>query len=77
MYDKEWRMVYPNDYDMGRSKDRPFILWRPRSITMGIKTGQSSKNLIVSCAKEAGISYVYQCFINNNDELDRRIVYKR
>lgn len=74
-YDKEWRIILPNLYDMSQTTEKPSITWIPSSITIGLRTKQYEKSLIISLAKEAGISKVYQCYINYNDELDKKIIY--
>lgn len=71
-YDKEWRMLYSQYCNMNNAKNRPFIVYIPSSVTIGLKTGQSEKNLIITLAKEAGIPKVYQCIINKRDKLDKK-----
>lgn len=73
-YDKEWRMIFPNYFDVSRNNDRPFICWKPSSITIGLRTSQADKNLIIACAKQAEIPRIYQCFINNKDNLDKKLI---
>ena len=72
MYDKEWRILLPNRYDLSNMKERPKIFWRPSSVTIGLRTGITEQNLIIALAREAGIPKIYKCIINENDELDKK-----
>ena len=73
-YDKEWRMIFPNVFDVSKANNRPFIRWKPSSVIIGLRTSQADKNLIIACAKQAGIPRIYQCFINNKDNLDKKLI---
>lgn len=70
-YDKEWRML-----GVPEGTDRPFIVWRPSSVILGLKINQSDKNIICSLAKEAEIKKIYQCVINQSDDLDIKLIYE-
>ena len=71
-YDKEWRMIHSSFNS--ENKRRPFIVWRPSSIILGLRIQQADKNIICTLAREAGISNIYQCFINKSDELDTYMI---
>ena len=67
-HDEEWRMLYT-----GPAGGRPYICWRPSSVTLGLKMQIAKRNLVVSLAKLAGIPVIYECYIKSG-ELDRRII---
>ena len=73
-YDKEWRILYPNGYDLSGQMSRPFIVWRPSSIILGLRISLPVKNLLLALAREAGIPKAYQCIINKEDVLDVELV---
>lgn len=76
-YDREWRMIYPNNFDMSNMKERPFVCWKPSSVTIGFRTDDATKNLIMALAKEADIPQIYECYINNHNALDRKLIYEK
>ena len=65
-YDKEWRLVPLNTL-----KQREFIPWKPKSVTIGLRTPEYKKRLIISAAQTAGISEFYQMIINEHDKFVR------
>ena len=67
-HDQEWRMIFP-----GPSGGRPYICWRPSSVTVGIKMSQVKKNLVFTLAKVAGIPHIYECYTENG-ELKRKML---
>ena len=67
MYDKEWRLLYPKTTQI-----RPSIIRTPNSVTIGLKTKPSDRNLIIALAKEAGIPEIYECIIDRNDNLAKK-----
>ena len=69
-YDKEWRMINPQLLNSTSKASRPFIVWRPSYIILGLRIGNTEKNLVLSLAKEAGINKIYQCVINHHNKLD-------
>lgn len=71
-YDKEWRIIHPTFNSENSS--RPFVIWRPSSIILGLRIQQADKNIICTLAREAGISKIYQCYINRYDELDTYVL---
>lgn len=67
-HDQEWRMIFS-----GPSGGRPYICWRPSSVTLGIKMSQVKKNLVFTLAKVAGIPHIYECYTENG-ELKRKML---
>ena len=68
-YDEEWRIIYP-----GPANGRPYICWRPSSVTLGLKTTLSEKNLIITLSKIAGIPIIYKCVVKD-DRLHREKIF--
>ena len=66
-HDEEWRMIYPGF----KTSERPFICWRPCSVTLGMKMESKSKDLVITLSKVAGIPTIYECYPENGD-LKRR-----
>lgn len=66
-YDKEWRIV-----PLYVLNQREFISWKPKSVTIGLRTPNYKKQLIISAAKLAGIPEYYEMYIDNNDNFKRR-----
>jgi len=69
-YDKEWRILH-NDLDGNGSK---FITFKPSGVIIGLRTEKPTRDLIIALAREAGIPKIYECFIDNNNKLNKRIV---
>lgn len=65
-YDEEWRMVCSATQDK-----RPSIKWRPSSVILGLRMESSSRSLVTTLAKIAGIPKIYECYVENN-ELKRK-----
>ncbi len=75
-HDKEWRILHPfimTSQDIKRQ--RPQMNRRPNSVIIGIRTGSSEKNLIISLAKEAGIPRIYQLSIDRNGKFVKSLIY--
>ena len=75
-HDKEWRILHPfimTSQDIKRQ--RPQMNRRPNSVIIGIRTGTSEKNLIISLAKEAGIPRIYQLSIDRNGKFVKSLIY--
>ena len=75
-HDKEWRILHPfimTSQDIKRQ--RPQMNRRPNSVIIGIRTGSSEKNLIISLAKEAGIPRIYQLSIDRNGKFVKNLLY--
>ena len=68
-YDKEWRMFYE-----GTQNSRPTLCWHPSSVTIGLRTDDNAREMIIDTAQSAGISTIYECYIDDNDDLNRRII---
>ena len=68
-HDAEWRVL--RTYAPSAN---PMIKWRPSSITLGLRCKESERSLVIEMAKTADISQIYECYINNSDELGRRAV---
>lgn len=75
-HDKEWRILYPFITPSPEiEKQRPKMERKPSSVIIGIRTGKSEKNLIISLAKEAGISKIYQLSIDRNGKFVKSLIY--
>ena len=72
-YDQEWRILHPY---MDKSKPK-YHTWKPSGVTIGLRTEKPTRDLIVALAKEAGIPNIYECYINNKNCLDKRIIQDR
>ncbi len=66
-YDEEWRII-----PLYIMTQRKFIRWKPKSVTIGLRTPMYKRNLIVSAAKIAGITEFYEMYIDDNDNFERR-----
>lgn len=65
-YDKEWRIVLFHSFSQ-----RQFVPLQPQSVTIGLRTPEYKKRLIISAAQVAGISKFYRMIIDENDEFVR------
>ena len=75
-HDKEWRILYPVIMPSPEIENqRPKMERKPSSVIIGIRTGTSEKNLIISLAKEAGIPRIYQLSIDKNGKLVKNLIY--
>ena len=75
-HDKEWRILYPVIMPSPEiEKQRPKMERKPSSVIIGIRTGKSEKNLIISLAKEAGIPKIYQLTIDKNGKFLKQLIY--
>ena len=68
-HDTEWRALLTY-----APSARPMVKWRPSSITLGLRCKEPERSLIIEMAKAAGISRIYECYINLDDELARRTI---
>lgn len=66
-HDAEWRALFTY-----ASTVRPVVKWKPSSVTLGLRCKEPERSLVIGMAKAAGISQVYECFIDINDELVRK-----
>lgn len=66
-YDEEWRII-----PLYIMTQREFIRWKPKSVTIGLRTPTDKRNLIVSAAKVAGITEFYEMYVDDNDNFERR-----
>lgn len=66
-YDEEWRMIVWGDI-----KPPLMIEWIPHGVILGLRIGKSERELVISCAKQAGIKHIYESYINRNNQLDMR-----
>ena len=68
-HDLEWRILglaCVND-------NKPiFKYWKPKSITLGLRTKASDKKLIKEISLKAGIDKIYEIYIDENGDLDKR-----
>lgn len=65
-YDKEWRIIHPY------SKEPLYMSWKPSGVIIGLKAEKPTRDLIISLSKEAGISNIYECYIDNKNKLNKR-----
>ena len=68
-YDGEWRMICPS-----YPKTRPGIAMKPSSIAVGLRMPEYERRLVVSAAIVAGISDIFEMYINRDDQLAMRPV---
>ena len=68
-YDLEWRIIgllYTND-------NKPiFKYWKPKSVTIGLRTRPEDKKLIKEISLKAGIDRIYEIYIDENGDLNKR-----
>lgn len=64
-YDQEWRMI-------ANCPMKPPVMmeWIPSGIILGLRMSIEEENLVVSMAKEAGITTIYKSYINSKNQLD-------
>lgn len=75
-HDKEWRILFPQSIPSFEiEKQRPKMERKPSSVIIGIRTGKSEKNLIISLAKEAGIPKIFQLSIDRNGKFVKNLIY--
>lgn len=75
-HDKEWRILYPVIMPSPEiEKQRPKMERKPSSVIIGVRTGISEKNLIISLAKEASIPRIYQLSIDKNGKFVKNLIY--
>lgn len=67
-HDEEWRMIYS-----GPAGGRPYICWRPSSVTLGLKMSPEKRSLVFTLSKVAGIPHIYECYTENG-ELKRKML---
>lgn len=65
-YDKEWRIIFPAPITPAQ---RPCFCWRPRSVIMGLRATEDTKQMIIACAQKAGIERIFQCVLSSNGKL--------
>lgn len=44
--------------------------WIPSGIILGLRMAKEDENLVISMAKEAGISKIYKSYIDANNQLN-------
>ena len=68
-YDLEWRIIgllCTND-------NKPiFKYWKPKSVTIGLRTRPEDKKLIKEISFKAGIDRIYEIYIDENGDLNKR-----
>lgn len=75
-HDKEWRILYPVIMPSPEiEKQRPKMERKPSSVIIGVRTGISEKNLIISLAKEASIPRIHQLSIDKNGKFVKNLIY--
>lgn len=68
-YDREWRMILPII-----SNQPVAIEWIPSAIYLGLRMEKSEMELLMNIAKIAGVEKVYRCYINDNGEIDSKLL---
>lgn len=68
-YDQEWRMIANC-----QMKQPVMMEWIPSGIILGLRMSVEEENLVVSMAKEAGITTIYKSYINSRNQLDAYLV---
>ena len=66
-YDQEWRMLL-----RGNSKPPVMKEWKPSAVILGLKVTDQNKDIIIRASKMAGISHIYESFINDKYKIDHR-----
>lgn len=66
-YDKEWRAIYN-----GVNSNHIFCKWIPKGIILGLRTSENDKNLLIRSAQLSGIQHIYELYITEQYELDKR-----
>ncbi len=67
MYDKEWRMIYPI------LDNKPITIeWKPNGVVLGLNMSLEDKDLVYHNAKLGRIDNIFECYIDENDELNYR-----
>ena len=69
-HDGEWRMICPS-----YPKTRPAIAMKPSLIAIGMRMPEYERRLVVSAAIVAGISEIYEMYIDRNDQLAMRLIW--
>lgn len=68
-HDLEWRIIgltHTND-------NKPiFKYWKPKSVTIGLRTRSKDKKLIKEISLKAGIDRIYEIYIDENGDLNKR-----
>ena len=68
-YDEEWRMILN-----GTMKAPVMCEWKPDAVILGLNIETEDRNLVLSMAREAGISTIYESYINDAGELDKKLL---
>ena len=55
-------------------KQPAMMEWIPSGIILGLRMNVEEENLVVSMAKEAGITTIYKSYINSRNQLDAYLV---
>lgn len=64
-YDQEWRMI------SSIWNNKPITMrWIPYGIILGLNMSSEEKDLVYHNAKIGGIENIFECFIDDNDELN-------
>lgn len=64
MYDQEWRMI------SSIWNNQPITMkWLPYGIILGLNMSSDDKDLVYQNAKIGGIENIFECYIDDNDEL--------
>lgn len=71
-YDGEWRMVCPH-----HPQEPPAIGMKPSFVALGMRMPEHDRKLVVSAAKDAGVEFVYEMYIDENDNLNMRSLESR
>ncbi len=66
-YDREWRMLLH-----GNSKPPVMKEWIPSGVIIGLRVSDSNKEIIIRSSKMAGITHIFESFINDKNKLDHR-----
>lgn len=66
-YDAEWRAILNTPYYL---QGPVYKKWRPYCVILGLNIEKDAKELVISVAKEAGITGIFEVRISEDDELE-------
>lgn len=69
-YDKEWRMIASSiNIEVPVMK-----VWIPAAVILGLSMTKSDEAQVIGTAYQAGIKKIYKCYINDEGNLDARLI---
>lgn len=68
-YDQEWRLILRD-----KSNTQVMKEWIPAGVILGLKVSNENRELIIRSAKMAGIVHIYESYINDNYNIDHKLI---